>query len=599
MASPPALNWKAVLVRHNTIASEHPRNLAKLKRQLRQAPHVFCSLGVEVAIEAEDGHPMGQALAELLAELRDPTLALRLYHAVPDRSVTLASVAVVATQQCLAAVARGTLGQDLDRGSLLNNLAVRLAAMGDYHPALRAAQAAVRFYRQRARSEPGTFRPYLAMSLNTLAVRLADCGELQKALRTAKEAVQLTDRLARGKPREYAADKALALRTLANRHSAVGNREEALRHTRQASRRYQLLTQADARYEPDFALSQFHLANRLTELGRHEEALVPAEQAVRLYSVLETRAKPQFEELTAAALHTLAVNLAACGQPQRAFQLAQQAVQSFEKLETRRPFRFLPDLVTALIEFADRQDDMEQPNEALRTARKALSLATRLHSRMGATATPYVTLALTNVVHRCLLLGRPAEGCKLAERCVRRCRTMVRDRPELRAELVNALIHWAEALRACGATAGAARRADEAVRLAKPMAADDLAAFGPRLAAALGTLANCEATRGNLAAALKQERQRVNLNRQLCKLSAVTHEPKLASGLANLATRLSDCGRREGALDSVHESLKVYDRIAARAPDAYREERAMALEIAAQLHSTKDTPKGAVRRRGE
>ena len=595
MASPTALNWKAVLVRLNDIARERPRNLGKLKEQLREAPHVFCPLGVEVAIAAEDTEPIGQALAGLLAELRDPALALQVYKALPGRSVTLAPVAVVATQQWLAAVSRGTLESELDRGSLLNSLAVRLAAVGDYLPALRAARAAIRFYRQRARSDPDTFRPYLAMSLNTLTVRLADCGELQRALRAAKEAAQLTDQLARDQPGEYAVNRALALMTLANRHSAVGNRLEALHFTRQASEHYHLLTQADARYQPDYALSLFNLANRFTELGRHEEALGPAEEAVSHFRALEARDERRFKERTAAAMVTLAVDRAACNQPERAHQVAQEAVQRFEKLHARRPFRFLPDLVTALLALAGFQDDMEQPLEALRTARKALLLAGRLRQPMGVGATRYVALALTHVANRCLLLGRHKEGCQLAERCVRLCPTAVRKRPELKVELVNALIHWAEALRACWATARAIRRAAEAVRLARRMSAVDLAAVGPRLAPALGTLANCEATQGNFAAALRHERQRVNLSRQLCTLSAVTHEPELASGLADLATRLSDCGRREQALDSVHESLKVYDRIAARVPDAYCQERAMAMEIAARLHSMQETPKGAVR----
>jgi tetratricopeptide (TPR) repeat protein len=584
MSSAAALNWKAVLVRFNHIGRERPRNFDKLKRALLQAPQIMCPLAVEIAIE--DVGPVGQALAEVLREEQDASLALRVYEVLPDRLVTLAQAAVEATRQCLAAVIGGTAGgEDLERGSLLNNLAVRLASMGEYPLALKAARAAATFYRQRAKADAAGFKPHLAAALTTLAVREADCGRSRPALAVAKEALALCARLARDNPTLHAGALALALMTLSNRHSTIGNLEEALRLMRQASERYGVLAETDARYAYDHALSLLQMANRLTEQGRHEDALEPAEAAVMAFQRLEARVADDFRQMTAAALTTLAVNLSDCGQPARALASAQASVERFQKLYQLQPSRFLTDLVSALNTLAECQTDMGQPVEALRTARRTVVAASVLRGQMGARATPYLTMALTNLAHRALLLGRSTEACRAAKQSVGLCRIMVRRRPELQPELANALIHWAESLRVAKAWPQAFRAARQAVSLLRPMARQNLGAFGPRFGSALGTMARCEAEAGNRRLALRYQRERVGINRRLCKLSALTHEPGLAIGLANLSLRLLECERPDEALKAVQESLALFEKITAKAPERHREEMAVALEIAARMHA--------------
>ena len=297
-----ALNWKQVLLRFNGIAAKRPQQADILKSYLLRAPHELCPIAVQVALEDGEAkkNTVGDILAEVLKELRDPVLAERIYDLIPERTLALGRASVEATRQCLLHLGR-TGETALDCGSLSNNLAVRLAGIGDYAGALEAARRAVRFYRKQTKADSAMFMPFLAMALNTLSVREADCGRLRPALATAKEAVKLCERLERVKPGGHTADMALALMTLANRHSALGDGDEALRIGRRAQEIYGQLAKGDPRHKKDFALSLHNFASRLTEQGRHVEALPFGETALRMFQELASGASDEYEELVASA----------------------------------------------------------------------------------------------------------------------------------------------------------------------------------------------------------------------------------------------------------------------------------------------------------
>ena len=64
----------------------------------------------------------------------------------------------------------------------LNNLANRLAELGQRQAALAPAQQAADTYRALAQANPDAYLPNLAMSLNNLANRLAEVGRTAEAL---------------------------------------------------------------------------------------------------------------------------------------------------------------------------------------------------------------------------------------------------------------------------------------------------------------------------------------------------------------------------------------------------------------------------------
>ncbi|MGH3980952.1 MAG: tetratricopeptide repeat protein, partial [Pseudonocardiaceae bacterium] len=129
---------------------------------------------------------------------------LRVVHdALPRQNTHLLRVAAQLTQRLLDrlhhlhgtgnAVAAEVIAE---RAALLNNLALRLAEVGQRTEALTPAQEAAQLYRRLAEAAPAAYLPNLAASLNNLAGRLAEVGQRTEALTPAQEAAQLYRRLA-------------------------------------------------------------------------------------------------------------------------------------------------------------------------------------------------------------------------------------------------------------------------------------------------------------------------------------------------------------------------------------------------------------------
>ena len=92
---------------------------------------------------------------------------------------------------------------------------------------MEAARKAVELYRGLAEASPQAYTPNLAASLNNLAIRLSAVGERNEALVAAREAVRLRRALAEASPQAYTRDLAMSLTNLADILAADGRSEEA------------------------------------------------------------------------------------------------------------------------------------------------------------------------------------------------------------------------------------------------------------------------------------------------------------------------------------------------------------------------------------
>ncbi|MDQ3989254.1 MAG: tetratricopeptide repeat protein, partial [Actinomycetota bacterium] len=116
--------------------------------------------------------------------------------------------------------------------------------------------------------------PDLAMSLNNLAIRLAEVGQRQAALAPAQQAADTYRALAEANPEAYLPDLAASLNNLAIRLAEVGQRQAALAPAQQAADTYRALAQANPEaYLPNLAASLNNLANRLAEVGQPAKAV--------------------------------------------------------------------------------------------------------------------------------------------------------------------------------------------------------------------------------------------------------------------------------------------------------------------------------------
>ncbi len=136
--------------------------------------------------------------------------------------------------------------------------------------------------------------PALAGCLNNLGMRLSALGQHQAALAPARESADLCRTLAAQAPDAYRPALATALTTLANCLSAVGQRQQALAPAKEAADLYRALAErAPDAYRPYFASALNNLAKFLSEVGQREAALAPAQEAVAISRELAAKAPPR------------------------------------------------------------------------------------------------------------------------------------------------------------------------------------------------------------------------------------------------------------------------------------------------------------------
>ncbi len=304
-------------------------------------------------------------LQALVAELPLDTLALR----------ELAATLQTRTAEAIAIRAKDDLESRPVLAVELNNLAVRLAALGRREAALAAAEEAASLYRELAAQRPDAFRPDLAISLNNLANMLSDLGRREAALAAAEEAEALYRDLAAQRPDAFRPDLALSLNTLGNRLSDLGQHEAALAAAEEAEALYrELAAQRPDAFRPDLAMSLNNLANALRDLGRREAALAAANEAVAIRRELAVQRPDAFRPALAASLNNLANELSDLGRREAALAAAEEAAALYRDLAAQQPDAFRPDLATSLNNLATMLSDLGRREAALAAAHEAVAI---------------------------------------------------------------------------------------------------------------------------------------------------------------------------------------------------------------------------------
>lgn len=174
-------------------------------------------------------------LQALQTDAADLEALKELHDALPVDTIELREVAVALTEQLL----RGARELPDDEGAALralslNNLSIRLAALGRREEALAAIKEAVELRRALAAARPDAFRPDLASSLNNLSNRLADLGRREEALAAIEEAVEILRALAAARPLAFAEPLATSLWVRVDRLEEAGDLGAAVESDREA-----------------------------------------------------------------------------------------------------------------------------------------------------------------------------------------------------------------------------------------------------------------------------------------------------------------------------------------------------------------------------
>ncbi len=181
-------------------------------------------------------HRSIQALAASVPGL-NPGSIERLERALPEHSVALRGLAAEVAQRVSGMALTG--GSDDDRSKrarALNNLGIRLSALGRREEAHAASAEAVELYRELVAKNRDAFLPDLASSLNNLGVVLSSLGRREEAHAASAEAVDLYRELVAKNRDAFLPDLASSLNNLGIRCcQPLG---VARRRTRPAPRRW-------------------------------------------------------------------------------------------------------------------------------------------------------------------------------------------------------------------------------------------------------------------------------------------------------------------------------------------------------------------------
>ncbi|UGT59135.1 tetratricopeptide repeat protein [Nocardia asteroides] len=323
-----------------TRAAAHPALAAAgehLTRWCAQNPATLLPAAIAVATRVEKPEPLTTALDHTIPTTSTETLQ-NLHDLIPEQTQALAPTAATLLQ---TVVDRLRHTEDLDASNLagnLNNLAIRLGALGRPEDALTASEDAVRLWQALADQRPDIYQPALAMSLNTLANRLGALGRPEDALTASEDATQLWQALADQRPDTHQPALAMSLNNLAGRLGELGRPEDALTASEEAVRiRQALADQRPNTHQPALAMSLNNLAVQLAELGRPEDALTAIEEAVRLYRALADQRPNTHQPDLAMSLNNLAVQLAELGRPEDALTAIEEAVRLYRALADQRP----------------------------------------------------------------------------------------------------------------------------------------------------------------------------------------------------------------------------------------------------------------------
>jgi tetratricopeptide (TPR) repeat protein len=447
-----------------------------------------------------------RSLMREIREIKDPKQTLPLASEIPMETTILREPAAELTQQLVTHVreiAERTKEQvdwNAVAGGLLNDLAIRLSALGQREEALTAAQEAVRIYRNLAATSRDAFTPDLANSLDTLANSLSDLGRREEALDAAQEAVRLTRDLAARNPDAFIPNLAFGLDNLGKMLSELGQREEALTAAQEAVRIYRNLAATSPRpVTPSLAHSLGNLAKMLCDLGRREEALTAAEEADHHYRNLAAARPDAYTDELAVSLINLAAILAALGRHEEALTAAEEAVRHHRALVAGNHDAFTPYLARSLGNLASSLNRLGRREEALGAAEEAVRLRRALAAARPDAFTPELAKSLNYLADGLSALGRREEALTAAEEAVRHCRILVAAWPDaFSSELAGSLKKVADTMRALGRPEEALAAAEEAVRHYRALAAARPDVFDVALAVSFWDLGNLYGETGKL-----------------------------------------------------------------------------------------------------
>ncbi|MEU2632254.1 tetratricopeptide repeat protein, partial [Kitasatospora sp. NPDC007106] len=464
----------------------------------------------------------------------------------------------VAVQRRL--VLAGVPGAAGDLVLRLNNLAIRLNAVGHFREALDSAAEAVAVCEPLAERHPDAYDPDLAMALGTLADCQGRMGDRRKALLLTRRVIRIRERLYRELSDMYRPSLARSLNSLATDLGELGQSEEAVEvAARSVALHREVVAQRDG-HRDELATSLNTLANQRGDCGDTAGALTAADEAARIYSELYDEHPAVFASSRAMGLATLASWSAADGRAEAAITAAVEAAGAYHELTRTQPRTIARNFAGLLRNLRCMLVTADRAGEALEL------LDTVLACYAGATEALYpVVIELLIGRAMCLdALGRLDEAVAPVRRAVRLAR---RNAGSPSSTGPSELVDMLELLGAFAFCAGrrreAAEAAAEAAEVLRDLAQDDPERYDDRLAAALAQLRNLLPRLGRYSDAEAAAREAVAVRSRIADRGGVVERVGLVAELGCLAEVLLTRLRPTEALTALERADEHRERLTA------------------------------------
>ena len=386
--------------RHRSAASALIEVLASDERMMR--------IGFEVAQATEP--PTGAILAAALARAPNPELAHEFVTRIPERTMSLADLRIVAERQLIdAARARPeTEERDASVAEAERRLSTHLSRLRRFPEALAASEESTRGYRKLATDNPGTFDVHLARALTALSDARRRNSQTPQAIAAATESVERYRAVA-GAGGDVEEGLANALHMLAEAFDADGRPGEALDAIAECVTLVrELVAPGDDMRLSWLATSLSNQSRHLAGLSRAAEALPCVEEAVTLFRGLAARGPDHRYDLTVALEHEFEA-LAALSRHDEALATIEEVVHRRRELVEQRP-EYTVDLVSALGALGNALGLADRHDEALAALEEAVDIGRGLSDAAPNVCYVGVAVAVANYGMELSRAGREAEA---------------------------------------------------------------------------------------------------------------------------------------------------------------------------------------------
>ncbi|WP_188281058.1 TIR domain-containing protein [Streptomyces sp. CBMA29] len=492
-------------------------------------------LGMEVAPQLENPRVFARTLLDSLqAHDDDHTVRLVLTH-LPDESVALADLAVLASELTLDNAKQHASISPAATARLLLHYTYHLKSSGRRREGLRAAEEAAGLFEQLAAASRQAHLADLGRALHSLAVMLDETGERERGLLTIRRAVEVRKELCQ-RSDVYLAELALSLDVLGADLAETGNRADGLAAGREAVRIFEGLTaERPVLYEAQLATALGNLALQWERFGDSGEACAVSARCVNVLRRLSDQNPDAHLLKYADALNHHASALVRDGRRTEALDSVAEAVELLRGLVETDP-GLAEDasnpsvrLASALVNQSIVQSANGLQAEALASAVEAVEAHRRLAEALHGVYRPRLAVALTTLAARHGAAGNLKDALAAAVEAVRIRESDEEGRP---ADLAHALGNLAALLARAKQWPSAEQTAADAVAVYRSLPDLDEQAHVEALARALHTRAaaasHIEGATDHMIDAIDAS---VNLRRAQASVRGGSHEANLTSAL--------------------------------------------------------------------